>query len=310
MRTAFIKELEKQAEENKNIVVLVGDLGFSVFDNFRKKFPDRFFNMGIAEQNMMSVAAGLALNGKKVFVYSIIPFVTARCIEQIKNDICYPSLDVVIVGVGSGVSYGSAGFSHHAIEDIALMKSLSDMTVLTPSDPHEVKKLVSECCKYDAPSYLRLGKNNETIFNNENQEIIIGKSHYIKKGKDIAIIVNGNIIEEVKLSQKLLEDEQINPSIISVPTLKPIDELFFNDIFKKHKFIFIIEEHNKIGGLGDSLFALNKENKYKNVIEHMAINNPSIKTIGDNKYLRKSLGLDANSIFNKIKKKIEEYNEN
>ena len=235
---------------------------------------------------------------------------TARCIEQIKNDICYPSLDVVIVGVGSGVSYGSAGFSHHAIEDIALMKSLSDMTVLTPSDPHEVKKLVSECCKYDAPSYLRLGKNNETIFNNENQEIIIGKSHYIKKGKDIAIIVNGNIIEEVKLSQKLLEDEQINPSIISVPTLKPIDELFFNDIFKKHKFIFIIEEHNKIGGLGDSLFALNKENKYKNVIEHMAINNPSIKTIGDNKYLRKSLGLDANSIFNKIKKKIEEYNEN
>ena len=228
MRTAFIKELEKQAEENKNIVVLVGDLGFSVFDNFRKKFPDRFFNMGIAEQNMMSVAAGLALNGKKVFVYSIIPFVTARCIEQIKNDICYPSLDVVIVGVGSGVSYGSAGFSHHAIEDIALMKSLSDMTVLTPSDPHEVKKLVSECCKYDAPSYLRLGKNNETIFNNENQEIIIGKSHYIKKGKDIAIIVNGNIIEEVKLSQKLLEDEQINPSIISVPTLKPIDELFFN----------------------------------------------------------------------------------
>ncbi|MBT3394997.1 1-deoxy-D-xylulose-5-phosphate synthase [archaeon] len=310
MRNTFIKELEKQAETNEDIVVLVGDLGFSVFDNFRKKFPDRFFNMGIAEQNMMSVAAGLALNGKKVFVYSIIPFVTARCIEQIKNDICYPNLNVVIVGVGSGVSYGSAGFSHHAIEDIALMKSLSNMTVLTPSDPYEVRKLVSECCKYVTPTYLRLGKNNETTFNDENQEIIIGKSHYIKEGKDIAIIINGNIIEEAMIARKLLESEQINPAIISVPTLKPLDKLFFNDIFKKYKFIFIIEEHNKTGGLGDSLFALNKENKYENSIEHIAINDSFIKTVGDNKYIRKSLGLDANSIFNKIKKKFEEHDEN
>jgi transketolase len=308
MRTAFIKEFEKQAELNEDIVVLVGDLGFSVFDEFRKKFPDRFFNMGIAEQNMMSVAAGLALNGKKVFVYSIIPFVTARCIEQIKNDICYPNLNVTIVGVGSGFSYGSAGFSHHAIEDISLMKSLPNMAVLTPSDPHEVTELVSQCIDYENPTYLRLGKNGEQIFNHKNQKIILGKSHYIKEGEEVAIISNGNIVEEVILASKKLNDININYSIVSIPTLKPIDKSFFDGVFKKHKFIFIIEEHNKIGGLGDTLFSLNKENKYRNIIKHFAIDDSFVKIVGDNKYIRKELKLDAYSIFDKIKNTLKEYN--
>jgi len=194
MRDAFIKALEEEAEKNENIVLLTGDLGFSVFESFEKKFPNQFFNCGIAEQNMMGVAAGLSLSGKTVFVYSIIPFVTLRCIEQIRNDICYHDLKVIIVGVGSGLSYGSSGFSHHANEDIGCLKSISNLTILSPSDPNEVRGLIKESVSYNHPVYLRLGKNKEEIFN-QSSDVKIGKMYYLQEGNDVALITHGSIME-------------------------------------------------------------------------------------------------------------------
>ncbi len=299
MRTTFASTLEEQANLDKKIVLLTADMGFSVFETFRKKFPDRFFNVGISEQNMIGLAAGLALAGKKVFVYSIIPFVTFRCLEQIRNDLCYQDLPVVVVGVGSGVSYGAAGFSHHALEDIGALKSIPNIVILAPSDPSEVRQLVIESCKYKHPVYLRLGKNNEKTFNFSNR-IKIGGSYYIRKGKKVALVTCGNVIEEVMEAYERLKASKIIVSVVSVPTIKPLDASFFKALLKAHKHVFIIEEHNIFGGLGDSIFNFNKNNLNKNDIYHIAFNDKFVQEIGDNKYLRKISGLDANSIYNKV----------
>ena len=159
MRTAFVNTLIELAEKDENIYLLTGDLGFSVLEGFIQKFPERFINCGVAEQNMMGVAAGLALSGKKPYVYSIIPFVTMRCFEQVRNDICYQNLDVKIVGVGSGLAYGFLGATHHAIEDIAILRVLPNMTILSPGDPTEARELTLKSYQTKNPTYLRLNKS-------------------------------------------------------------------------------------------------------------------------------------------------------
>jgi transketolase len=302
MKTAFIKTLTEEIEKNPNIIVLAGDLGFSVFDEFKEKYPDNFFNMGISEQNMIGVAAGLSLIGKKVFVYSIIPFVTFRCLEQIRNDLCYQDLDVVVVGVGSGVSYGSSGFSHQAIDDIGALKSIPGITILSPSDPLEVKCLVKDSFSYNHPIYLRLGKNSEKIVNKNSLNLKIKEINYIFKGEKIALITYGNIIEEVyEVYLKLLK-KGYTPSLISIPTIKPLNLTEIKKIYEKHEKIIVIEEHNRIGGLGESIFPLNEKNVS---FFHFAIKDEFIKKVGSSKYLRKMIGLDSLTLFEKINKILE-----
>ncbi|MCR4323986.1 MAG: hypothetical protein NUV37_03395 [Nanoarchaeota archaeon] len=303
MRNAFIRALEEEAEKNEDIVLLTGDLGFSVFESFQKKFPNRFFNCGIAEQNMIGVAAGLSLLGKTVFVYSIIPFVTFRCLEQIRNDLCYHDLNVIIVGVGSGLSYGASGFSHHANEDIGCLKSIPNLTILSPSDPREVSAFVKECVSHKHPIYLRLGKNNEKIFNNSS-DIRIGELYPITNGSEVALITHGNIIEEVMGVYEMLKRGGVSVSVISSPTIKPINQGNFGPIFKKHEKVFVIEEHNSIGGLGDSVVSLNLGETIK-----IAVKDHFICEAGDAKYLRIKEGLDSESLFRRIMKNIKK-NEN
>ena len=287
----------KEAKKNKDIVLLTGDLGFSVFEDFEKKYPNQFFNIGISEQNMMGIAAGLAFTGKKVFVYSIAPFVTFRCLEQIRNDIAYPNLDVVIVGAGVGFAYGAAGFSHHSLDDFGAVKVIPNMTILSPSCPFEVEHLIKELVNYKKPVYLRLGKCIEPITPSENQKICIGKPYYLFKEKEIALITYGCIIEEVFKVYKKLKEIGKSVSLISVPTIKPLDINFFDDLLKFHKYVFVIEEHNEIGGLGESLFKLKRN---ENILINISISDKFITDIGDMTYLRKKLELDNNSIFDKI----------
>jgi len=175
MRTAFIKTLTEIAEEDKDVFLLTGDLGFSVFEDFEKKFGERFINIGIDEQNMTGIAAGLALENKKVFTYSIIPFATMRCFEQIRNDICYQNLDVKIIGVGAGLSYGPAGMTHQAIEDISILRTLPNMTVICPGDPIETRKAVRQSMNLSGPCYIRLGKKGEPNLHDPNVNYQIGK---------------------------------------------------------------------------------------------------------------------------------------
>lgn len=302
MRTTFIEALIEEAEKNKDIVLLTGDLGFSVFESFKEKFPDRYFNMGVAEQNMIGVAAGLALRGKKVFVYSIIPFVTFRCLEQVRNDLCYPDLGVVIVGFGSGVAYGESGFSHHSMDDIGALKSTPGITILAPSNISETRSLVRKCLNYSHPVYLRLGKSNEINDKaaGKSDELSIGDVNFIKKGSELALIAHGSIMSEVLTAYEKLCKKGFSPSVISVPTIKPLNKKIFKDIFSEHKYIAVIEEHNSLGGLGSSIFSINKNNDSQNKFLHIAMPDKFIEDIGSSGYLRKRMGLDSDSIFKKI----------
>ena len=300
MRDSFIKVLSEEAEKNENIVLLTGDLGFSLFEKFQEKFPDRFYNMGIAEQNMVGVAAGLALQGKKVFVYSIIPFVTYRCLEQIRNDLCYQELGVVIVGVGSGLSYGASGFSHHAIDDIGCLRSVPNLTILSPSDPVEVGELVKQSIDYPHPVYLRLGKAKEPVFTKDSSKIKIGKINPIRLGSKLAILVHGNIIDEVHSSLDILKKQEVNPSLISVHTIKPLGEEEIRGVLKDHSHIIIVEKHSYIGGLGDSVFNLNKNNENSNKFLHICLDDSFVHEVGGSKHLRSHTQMDSKSIARRI----------
>ena len=175
MRTAFINKITEMAQEDKSIYLLTGDLGFSVLEDFSKRFPDRFYNVGVAEQTLAGVAAGLALSGKTVFIYSIATFATMRGFEQIRNDIAYHNLKVRIVGVGSGFSYSAYGVTHHSLSDMAIMRCLPNMTIIAPGDPWEVEKAMEESKKINGPIYFRLGKKGEPKLHSENANFKIGK---------------------------------------------------------------------------------------------------------------------------------------
>ena len=189
MRTTFINELIKLAEKDEKIILLAGDLGFSVFEKFREKFPERYYNMGIAEQNMVGVAAGMAMRGKKPYVYSIVPFVVMRPFEQVRVDVCYHELDIKLVGVGGGFAYGPLGATHHSIEDISIMRTLPNMQVISPGDPYEAKNAIIKSYSNNKPTYIRLSKNNEPLLhkNISDESFQIGRAICMKKGKKIAI---------------------------------------------------------------------------------------------------------------------------
>ena len=303
MRTAFIKTLTKLAEKDKNIYLLTGDLGFSVFEEFKKKFPERYVNCGVAEQNMIGVAAGLALSGKKVVVYSIIPFVTMRCFEQIRNDICLQNLDVKVVGVGAGFSYGAQGPTHHAIEDLAIMRSLPNMTVLCPVDPIETGLAVKAMFKLKGPVYLRLGKSKEENIHSKSFEFKVGRANLIKNGKDITIMGIGPILKNALNAAEILEKEMnISVRIISMTTFKPLDKNIVLKAVKETKAIFTIEEHSLVGGLGSAVAEILAESKDKILFRRITLPNEFCKEVGSQEYLREKNNLSVKGIKKTIEK--------
>ena len=217
MRNTFIKYLTEQARFDKRIFVITPDLGFSVLEKFRDEFPDRFLNTGIAEQNAIGIAAGLALSGKLVYVYSITPFVTMRCFEQVRLDIAYMKTNVRLVGVGAGLSYGAAGATHHAIEDIAIMRALPNMVVCCPGDPIEVRELVRQSFNFNGPIYFRLGKNGEPNIHNKETDIKIGQAIKITEGDDMTLITTGNMLEQGYHWMRQLKEQGKSITLLSMP---------------------------------------------------------------------------------------------
>ena len=188
MRNEFAKTLTELAEHNKDLVLLTGDIGNKLFDNFKEKYPDRFYNCGVAEANMTGVASGLASSGLRPITYTITPFNTARCFEQIRLDVCYPNLPVIIVGTGSGLSYASLGATHHSMEDISILRTLPNLQIVCPADKKEVKASIVEALKSNKPTYIRLGKKGEPEIHKKIPKLKIGKGLILKKGKDLAIL--------------------------------------------------------------------------------------------------------------------------
>lgn len=247
MRNSFAKEITRVAGINKKIILLSGDIGNRLFDEYKRNYQNRFYNCGVAETNMVGVAAGLAVAGFLPVIYTITPFLTSKCFEQIRLDICYPNLNVIIVGTGAGLSYSRLGPTHHSVEDIALMSTIPNISILTPSSPLETEYVLNKAIKNKGPSYLRLGKKGEPEFFKNKKLNFPG--NFISKGKDLLILSLGSILKEAVILARELEKKKISSTVMSVNRTKPFDEKFFGNIIKKFKTIIIIEEHISSGGL-------------------------------------------------------------
>lgn len=302
MRYAFINTLVREAEKNDRIMLLTGDLGFTVFEEFRDRYPKQFINVGVAEQNLMGLAAGLALTGKIVFAYSIATFASMRPLEQIRLDIASHNASVTIVGTGAGFSYGHASISHHAMEDIALMRVIPGMTIVCPSDPTETSWATRQAIRIKRPMYLRLGMKGEPNLYETSPKLTIGKGSILRKGKSIALIATGNIVGNALQAASILAREHITPTVISMHTIKPFDNLLMKSITSTHKTIVSVEEHSVIGGLGSAVAEVIAEEKAAPTFLRLGIPDRFMTTIGSQKYLRESVGLSPEKIASSIKK--------
>jgi len=292
LRTAFIDTLRELARIDDRIFLLTADMGYSVFETFRDEFPDRFLNTGIAEQNTIGIAAGLAARGKIVYVYSIIPFVTMRCFEQVRLDLAYNFMNVKLVGVGAGLTYGPLGSSHHALEDIAIMRSLPDMTVLCPGDPIETRELIKRSYEYEGPVYIRLGKNGEPKIHPDETRIEIGKSITVLKGNDLALITTSNMLETGKKWVEEWKQDGVNVSLISMPSLKPFDSSTVKNLIDKEIPIITLEEHSVIGGLGSIISQVIATTGKPVKFQQIGINDKFSHVVGGHEFQRKKFMLD------------------
>lgn len=253
MRIAFVETLMELAEQDENVWLITGDLGFSVFEGFIERFPKQYLNVGVAEQNMIGVAAGLALAGKRPFVYSISTFATMRPYEQIRNDVCYQNLPVVIIGGGSTFSYSTFGCTHMPLEDFAILRALPHMTVLSPGDPSEVRGLLRRAYERKGPAYMRIAKKGEPTVHASDQEFELGKSVLVKDGTDGSIFVTGRQLPNALAAAALLDNEGLHTRVVSVHTIKPFDSEGLVRAAKETGAILTVEEHSVIGGLGSAV---------------------------------------------------------
>lgn len=297
MRKSFIETIVKVSKYNKNIYLLTADVGYSVLEPFKDLYPDRFINVGVAEQNLIGIAAGLALEGKIVYAYSMAQFITLRCLEQIRNDLCYQNLNVRLVGTGGGVHYGTAGATHYALEDLSVMRSLVNMTVVVPADPLETELVIKKSVSYNGPMYIRLGKNLGNIHNKISiNNFEIGKGIILKDGKDISILATGNMLFYGKKVVDYLEQKGISAGLISIHTIKPLDFSLVKKLINTKKAIFTLEEHSITGGLGSALSEIIAESNKKVLFKRYALPDKYIKVIGSQEYILRRNNLSAEQI--------------
>lgn len=303
MRKTFVRTLVELAEKDSNIYLLTADMGFGLVDPFANKYSDRFINVGVAEQNMIGIATGLALMGKIVFCYSIANFPTLRCLEQIRNDICYHNVRVHIIAGGVGLNYGALGSSHHATEDMAIMRSLPNMSVICPSDIHEAEGAVRAMYESKSPCYMRLGYyDGKTIF--DNREYKMGKASTIVSGLDAIIITTGSMLNVSLEAVDKLNRMGIYPTLINMHTIKPIDSEAIINESRVSNIILTIEEHNLIGGLGSAVAEVIADNSLKVKLIRMGIPDVFCTQVMDRENLLKYYSLTSDEIVKRIKNAI------
>jgi transketolase len=252
MRTTFIKTLMEIAAEDEKVWLVAGDLGYSVLEVFSAKYPQRYLNAGVAEQNMTGIAAGLALAGKTAFTYSIANFPVFRCLEQVRNDVCYHNLNVKVVAVGGGLAYGSAGYSHHAVEDLAVMRALPNMVVFAPADPVETQLVTRAAVAHQGPCYIRLGKAGEPVLHTTTPAFAIGKGIIVRAEGDVAMISTGGMLGTVLKAADELGQRGTGTRVISMPTVHPIDRELIQRLARETRALVTVEEHG-VGGLGSAV---------------------------------------------------------
>lgn len=305
MRNIFLKSLVKLAQEDRNVMLLTADLGYGVFESFVEQFPDQYINVGVAEQNMTGLATGLALEGKVVFTYSIGNFPTLRCLEQIRNDACYHGVNINIVSTGAGFSYGALGMSHHATEDLSIMRSLPGVTIVAPCNEEETEYATIQLAESAGVGYLRLEKitgGEKPITNG----FILGKANVIREGDDVSFIVAGGIMKEVLSAADILNSQGISSRIVSMHTVKPLDFEAISDCVKKTPMIITVEENNVLGGLGGGVAEFCMESGlYPKTFMRVGMKDIYSTIVGDQQYLRSYYKMDANALVELVKSKVD-----
>jgi transketolase len=301
MRNAFVQQLEQLADSDDRIVLLMGDIGNRMFDRFKAKHPDRFYNCGVAEANMMSVAAGMALSGLRPIVYTIVPFVTTRCLEQIRVDVCYHQAPVTIVGVGGGLSYAGLGTTHHSCEDIAFLRILPHMKVVCPGDSLEVRAALAQTLAQNSPVYLRLGKKGEPVVHDDLPDFEIGKGITLREGSEIAILSTGNLLPTAVEVVERLEKAGQNVRLVSHHTVKPLDESLLTECFSTASLVVTLEEHSVLGGLGGAVAEwLADQVGPRARLLRIGTPDAFLHRVASQEDARRSVGLDADSILERI----------
>jgi len=296
MRATFFSSLKELYEEYNDIFVLTADLGFKLFDEIKIACPDRFYDIGVAESNTVGIASGLSLCGKNVYCYSIAPFLIMRAYEQVRIDVDYHDLNVKLVAVGGGFTYGFEGLTHFGLEDLTLMTALQNMTVVVPADPIEASILAKLSYEHKGPMYIRLGRTGERVIHEDEPDFRIGKAMVLSEGKKVAIFAIGSMVLAAKEAASILEKKGLAPTVVNLHTLKPIDVETIAGIASSHEAIFSVEEHNIHGGLGSSLAEILLEDGYKGIFKRIGIPGKLKEDIGDVNYLRNLYGLTAEKI--------------
>ncbi len=305
MRDAFVRALVDLAWKDKRIELITGDLGFGVLKPFWEGLPDQFTNAGVAEQNMISVATGMALEGKIVFVYSIGNFPTLRCLEQIRNDCAFHNANVKIVCVGGGFAYGSLGASHHATEDIACLRAIPNMTVMAPGDAVETDACVRALVARPGAAYLRLGRGGEEMIRERIDNFAVGKALKARDGERVALFSTGAIFDAVDSARDLLEEKGLSPAVYTFPTIKPIDRDLVESIAKDFELIVTCEEHNVLGGFGSAVAeVLAGMNERKARALTLGVQDRFADIVGDQASLRTREGIDRQSVASIILEKL------
>jgi len=306
MRTAFFRALTELAERDERVHLVVGDLGFGVVETFAKRFPNRFVNAGVAEQNMTGIAAGMALSGKIVFTYSIANFPILRCLEQVRNDVCYHNANVKIVAVGGGLAYGSLGASHHATEDLAILRSLPRMVVVAPGDPAETEEATLAIAAHNGPCYLRLGRAGEATVHEGEIDFQLGRAIQLRSGKDFTLISTGGLLETSLQVVATLDRGGLHGRVLSMHTLKPLDETAVLEAARQTHAIFTLEEHSVIGGLGGAVAEfLAESGEMPMAFKRFGLPSAFSSVVGTQEYLRAQHGLSADRIAEGIRSVLE-----
>jgi len=301
-----MKTLFEMAGRDSRVCLVVGDLGYSVIDEFSKTYPDQFVNAGVAEQDMTGIAAGMALSGKIVFTYSIANFATLRCLEQIRNDVCYHRANVKVVAVGGGLAYGNLGISHHATEDLAIVRALPNMMVVAPGDPVEADLATRAVIEHDGPVYLRLGKAGEPVVHTERPQFRLGKAIRVRPGRDLTLISTGGMLATTLAAADALHRRGIEAGVLSMHTVSPLDEEAVRAAASQGRAVVTIEEHSIVGGLGGAVAEVLAEMPRHAPLIRIGLAPRFATEVGDQQHLKQRQGLDLDGILKQLDPILEE----
>jgi transketolase len=300
MRTSFINAILNEVPRREDLFIITGDAGYGVLDNFQREWPGRYLNLGIAEQNTAGFAAGMALGGYRVLVYNIIPFVLYRCYEQIRNDICYQRLPVILAGIGSGVSYAPAGMTHYSVEDLGIARTLPNLEVFSPCDPVEARLSAKAALESTQPVYIRLAKRGEPLLHSADAEFDVRLPQIMKEGERVAVLFHGSIGDGVMAAASVLKERGIHPLIVSIPRVQPIDLDCIHQRLQGIRRVLCVEEHFDDSGLGASLARALAGSRHNLELNCLGIPPHFLHEIRSPAGMRASFGMSPESIAKRV----------